>query len=176
MITCSVLAVQNIEEHKEIMTLELIYFLEMKCCQQCSGANLTDNAHAPEHAPVPQTTISQVSIFICHHVGNRVMNRDLHLHPSPSPASAESAAQQTIISLLQEIREEQKRQWAVLRDLQAQLRGQSGHGDEDVESLDMDLPLMTLEQLDRTESLLEDAALQKRMVVRTHCNLQRSLL
>lgn len=54
----------------------------------------------------------------------------------------------------------------MLRDLQAQLRGQTGHEEEDVESLDMDLPLRTLEQLDEMERHLEDIAVQKRMVVK----------
>lgn len=63
-----------------------------------------------------------------------------------------------------EIKEEQQRQWAVLRDLQAHLRGQTGHEEEDVESVDMDLPLRTLEQLDEMERHLEDPGVQKRMV------------
>lgn len=64
-----------------------------------------------------------------------------------------------------EIKEEQQRQWAVLRDLQARLQGQTGSEEEDVEALDMDLPLRTLEQLDEMERQLEDAGIQKRMVV-----------
>ncbi|XP_029926588.1 uncharacterized protein LOC115372665 isoform X2 [Myripristis murdjan] len=75
-----------------------------------------------------------------------------------------TAAQRKIITLLLEIKEEQQRQWAVLRELQAQLQGQSSHEeDEEVESLDMDLPLKTLEQLDEMEKLLEDPAVQRRM-------------
>ncbi|XP_026870585.1 uncharacterized protein si:dkey-187a12.4 isoform X1 [Electrophorus electricus] len=76
--------------------------------------------------------------------------------------SSESAAQRKIISLLLEIKEEQQRQWAVLKDLQARVQGQMC--EEEVESLDMDLPLRTMEQLDETERHLEDAAAQKRMV------------
>ncbi|XP_026870586.1 uncharacterized protein si:dkey-187a12.4 isoform X2 [Electrophorus electricus] len=75
--------------------------------------------------------------------------------------SSESAAQRKIISLLLEIKEEQQRQWAVLKDLQARVQGQMC--EEEVESLDMDLPLRTMEQLDETERHLEDAAAQKRM-------------
>ncbi|XP_044070970.1 uncharacterized protein si:dkey-187a12.4 [Siniperca chuatsi] len=81
-----------------------------------------------------------------------------------SAPSTETAAQRKIIALLVEIKEEQQRQWAVLRDLQARLQGQTGHKDEDVEALDMDLPLRTLEQLDEMERQLVDAGIQKRMV------------
>ncbi|XP_076830625.1 uncharacterized protein LOC143476355 [Brachyhypopomus gauderio] len=76
--------------------------------------------------------------------------------------SSESAAQRKIISLLLEIKEEQQRQWAVLKDLQARVQGQMC--EEEVESLDIDLPLQTMEQLDETERHLEDATAQKRMV------------
>nr|XP_046258740.1 uncharacterized protein LOC124066426 [Scatophagus argus] len=81
-----------------------------------------------------------------------------------SAPSTETAAQRKIIALLVEIREEQQRQWAVLRDLQAQLQGHSGYEEEDVEDLDMDLPLRTLEQLDEMERQLEDTGIQRRMV------------
>ena len=63
-----------------------------------------------------------------------------------------------------EIKEEQQRQWAVLRDLQARLENQTGYEEEDVEALDMDLPLSTLEQLDEMESRLEEPVIQKRLV------------
>ncbi|KAI3363491.1 hypothetical protein L3Q82_011582 [Scortum barcoo] len=82
-----------------------------------------------------------------------------------SAPSTETAAQRKIIALLVEIREEQQRQWAVLSDLQARLQGQTECEDEDVEALDMELPLRTLEQLDEMERRLEDAGIQKRMVV-----------
>lgn len=52
----------------------------------------------------------------------------------------------------------------MLRDLQDRLQGQVGYGEEDVEALDMDLPLNTIEQLDEMERQLEDPGLQKRMV------------
>ncbi|KAM4614858.1 uncharacterized protein ACJ7VT_010093 [Polymixia lowei] len=81
-----------------------------------------------------------------------------------SGSCTDTAAQRKIISLLVEIKEEQQRQWAVLRELQAQLQGETSHEQEEVEFLDMDLPLKTLEQLDETEKLLEDPAAQKRMV------------
>uniref|UniRef100_UPI003AAB7839 uncharacterized protein n=1 Tax=Centroberyx gerrardi TaxID=166262 RepID=UPI003AAB7839 len=81
-----------------------------------------------------------------------------------SSTSTETVAQRKIIALLVEIKEEQQRQWAVLRELQAQLQGQTSHEEEEVESLDMDLPLKALEQLDETEKLLEDPAVQRRMV------------
>lgn len=79
--------------------------------------------------------------------------------------STESAAQRKIIALLVEIKEEQQRQWAALRDIQAQLQGQTCCEEEDVEALHMDLPLRTLEQLDEMERHLEDPGTQKRMVV-----------
>ncbi|XP_070697724.1 uncharacterized protein [Pempheris klunzingeri] len=82
----------------------------------------------------------------------------------PTAPSTETAVQRKIIALLVEIKEEQRRQWAVLRDLQARLQGQTGSEEEDVEALDMDLPLRTLEQLDEMERQLEDAGTQKRMV------------
>ncbi|KAM8738135.1 uncharacterized protein AB9X84_020696 [Acanthopagrus schlegelii] len=78
--------------------------------------------------------------------------------------SSESAAQRKIIALLVEIKEEQQRQWAALRDIQAQLQGQTCCEEEDVEALHMDLPLRTLEQLDEMEGHLEDPGTQKRMV------------
>lgn len=82
---------------------------------------------------------------------------------SPGAPSTETAAQR-IITLLMDIKEEQQRQWIVLRDLQARLQGQTVCDEENVEALDMDLPLMTLEQLDAMESHLEDKGIQKRMV------------
>ncbi|KAK5908060.1 hypothetical protein CgunFtcFv8_016151 [Champsocephalus gunnari] len=82
-----------------------------------------------------------------------------------APPSTETAAQGKIIALLVEIKEEQQRQWAVLKDLQARLPGQSiNEEEEDVEDLDMDLPLRTLEQLDEMERQLEETGSQKRMV------------
>lgn len=77
----------------------------------------------------------------------------------------ETPAQRKIITLLVEIKEEQQMQWAVLRDLQARLQGPPIHEEEDVEGLDMDLPLNTLEQLDQMEALLENSRMQKRMVL-----------
>lgn len=64
-----------------------------------------------------------------------------------------------------EIKEEQQRQCAVLRDLQARLQGQTSFEEDDVDALDMDLPLNTLEQLDEMEKQLEEPGIQKRMVV-----------
>ncbi|XP_076141209.1 uncharacterized protein LOC143123807 [Alosa pseudoharengus] len=81
----------------------------------------------------------------------------------PATSSSETAAQRKIITLLMEIKEEQQRQWAVLKELQAKVQGQVSE-EEEVESLDIDLPLRTMEQLDETERHLEDAAAQKRMV------------
>ncbi|KAK5853604.1 hypothetical protein PBY51_014744 [Eleginops maclovinus] len=81
-----------------------------------------------------------------------------------SAPSTETAAQRKIIALLVEIKEEQQRQWAVLKDLQARLQGQTSYEEEDVEDLDMDLPLRTLEQLDEMERQLEETGTQKRMV------------
>lgn len=67
--------------------------------------------------------------------------------------------------MLVEIKEEQQRQWAVLRELQARVQGQSfPEVEEEVEALDIDIPLRTMEQLDDTERHLEDAGAQKRMV------------
>uniref|UniRef100_UPI0037E922CD uncharacterized protein n=1 Tax=Semicossyphus pulcher TaxID=241346 RepID=UPI0037E922CD len=86
------------------------------------------------------------------------------VHKFISAPSTETAAQQKIITLLVEIKEEQQRQWAVLRDLQARLQGHTDFEEEDVEALDMDLPLRTLEQLDEMERQLEDAGIQRRMV------------
>lgn len=80
----------------------------------------------------------------------------------------ETAAQRKIISLLVEIKEEQQRQWAVLRELQARVQGQSCQEEEEVEALDIDLPLRTMEQLDETERHLEDAGAQRRMVGRQY--------
>lgn len=74
----------------------------------------------------------------------------------------ETAAQKKIISLLLEIKEEQQRQWTVLKDLQAMIQGHMC--EEDVETLDIDLPLQTMEQLDETERYLENDEAQKRMV------------
>ncbi|KAF7670404.1 hypothetical protein LDENG_00166920 [Lucifuga dentata] len=80
------------------------------------------------------------------------------------PLSAENATQRKIIALLVEIKEEQQRQWVVLRDLQARILGQTTYEEEEVEALNMDLPLRTLDQLDDMEKQLEDPAVQKRMV------------
>ncbi|XP_042358630.1 uncharacterized protein si:dkey-187a12.4 isoform X2 [Plectropomus leopardus] len=81
-----------------------------------------------------------------------------------SSTSTETAAQRKIIALLVEIKEEQQRQWVVLRDLQAQLQSQTSYEEEDVDALDLDLPLMTLEQLEEMERQLDDEGVQKRMV------------
>ncbi|KAL2082891.1 hypothetical protein ACEWY4_020664 [Coilia grayii] len=81
----------------------------------------------------------------------------------PVVSSSETAAQRKIITLLVEIKEEQQRQWAVLKELQAKVQGQVCEEEEE-ESLDIDLPLRTMEQLDEAETHLEDAAAQKRMV------------
>lgn len=89
-----------------------------------------------------------------------------HIQLLSTTSSLETAAQRKIISLLVEIKEEQQRQWAVLSDLQARLQGQTDYEEEDVEALDMELPLRTLEQLDEMERQLEDAGIQKRMVVK----------
>ncbi|XP_055027035.2 uncharacterized protein [Misgurnus anguillicaudatus] len=75
---------------------------------------------------------------------------------------AETAAHRQIISLLIEIKEEQQRQWAVLKDLQARVNGQVC--EEEDEPLEIDLPMMTMEQLDETERHLEHTEAQKRMV------------
>ncbi|XP_051280388.1 uncharacterized protein si:dkey-187a12.4 [Dicentrarchus labrax] len=83
---------------------------------------------------------------------------------SSAAPSTDTAAQRKIIALLVEIKEEQQRQWAVLRDLQARLQAQAGYEEDDVEALDMDLPLRTLEQLDEMERHLEETGVQKRMV------------
>ncbi len=89
-----------------------------------------------------------------------------HIQLLSATSSLETAAQRKIIALLVEIKEEQQRQWAVLSDLQARLQGQTDYEEEDVEALDMELPLRTLEQLDEMERQLEDAGIQKRMVVK----------
>ncbi|XP_065152764.1 uncharacterized protein [Paramisgurnus dabryanus] len=75
---------------------------------------------------------------------------------------SEMAAHRQIISLLIEIKEEQQRQWAVLKDLQARVNGQVC--EEEDEPLEIDLPMMTMEQLDETERHLEHTEAQKRMV------------
>ncbi|XP_051508271.1 uncharacterized protein LOC127414349 [Myxocyprinus asiaticus] len=74
---------------------------------------------------------------------------------------SEAEAHRKIISLLIEIKEEQQRQWAVLKDLQARVYGQVCEEEEEV--LDIDLPLHTMEQLDEMEQHLEDAEAQRRM-------------
>lgn len=88
-------------------------------------------------------------------VAGKLMNED-------ASTSSESAAQRKIISLLIEIKEEQQRQWEVLKDLQARIHGQVC--EEEDEPLDIDLPLRTMEQLDVTEQHLEDTEAQRRMV------------
>ncbi|XP_016381573.1 uncharacterized protein LOC107718844 [Sinocyclocheilus rhinocerous] len=77
-------------------------------------------------------------------------------------STSETAAHKQILSLLIEIKEEQQRQWEVLKDLQARIHGQVC--EEEDEPLDVDLPLRTMEQLDETEQHLEDTEAQKRMV------------
>lgn len=66
--------------------------------------------------------------------------------------------------MLVEIKEEQQRQWVVLRELQARVQGQACMEEEEVEALEVDLPLKTMEQLDETETNLEDPGAQRRMV------------
>ncbi|KAJ8014126.1 hypothetical protein DPEC_G00037020 [Dallia pectoralis] len=86
------------------------------------------------------------------------------LMPTTS-SPAETAAQRKIISLLMEIKEEQQRQWAVLRELQARVQSQSfPEVEQEVEALDIDIPLRTMEQLNNTERHLEDSEAQRRMV------------
>ncbi|KAG7214388.1 hypothetical protein INR49_023099 [Caranx melampygus] len=75
-----------------------------------------------------------------------------------------ATAQRKIIALLVEIKDEQQRQWALLRDLQARLQGQTSYEEDDVEAVDMDLPLKTLEQLDEMERQLEEPGTQKKLV------------
>ncbi|XP_016127825.1 uncharacterized protein [Sinocyclocheilus grahami] len=91
-------------------------------------------------------------------VARKLMREDA----SSSSSSSEAAAHRQIISLLIEIKEEQQRQWEVLKDLQARIHGQVC--EEEDKPLDIDLPLRTMEQLDETEQHLEDAEAQKRMV------------
>ncbi|XP_046885230.1 uncharacterized protein si:dkey-187a12.4 [Hypomesus transpacificus] len=79
-------------------------------------------------------------------------------------STAETVAQRKIIALLVEIKEEQQRQWVVLRELQARVQGQACMEEEEVEALEVDLPLKTMEQLDETETNLEDPGAQRRMV------------
>lgn len=50
----------------------------------------------------------------------------------------------------------------MLKDLQARIQGHVS--EEDVETLEIDLPLFTLEQLDEAEIHLADAEAQRRMV------------
>lgn len=50
----------------------------------------------------------------------------------------------------------------MLKDLQAMIQGHMC--EEDVETLDIELPLQTMEQLDETETYLENDGAQKRMV------------
>ncbi|XP_072533082.1 uncharacterized protein [Salminus brasiliensis] len=95
-------------------------------------------------------------------VGEKLMPNTSSSSPSSSSPSSETAAQRKIISLLLEIKEEQQRQWAVLKDLQARVQGQVW--EEEVEALDIDLPVRTMGQLDDTEKHLEDPGAQKRMV------------
>ncbi|KAL0964431.1 hypothetical protein UPYG_G00323750 [Umbra pygmaea] len=102
--------------------------------------------------------VESLSTFSTSGVGEKL------LMPATSP-SAETAAQRKIISLLMEIKEEQQRQWVVLKELQARVQGQSFPDvEEEVEALDIDIPLRTMEQLDDTERHLEDAGAQRRMV------------
>lgn len=77
-------------------------------------------------------------------------------------STTETSAYKQIISLLIDIKEEQQRQWAVLKDLQARVHGQVC--EEEEEELNIDLPLLTMEQLDKTERHLEDTEAQRRMV------------
>ncbi|XP_023696002.1 uncharacterized protein [Paramormyrops kingsleyae] len=77
-------------------------------------------------------------------------------------ASSETAAQRKIISLLIEIKEEQKKQWVILKELQARMQGPVC--DDDDETLEVDLPLRSMEQLDETERYLEDAVAQRKLV------------
>lgn len=100
---------------------------------------------------------------------NTPSSSSLSSSSSSSPAaalsaalSAETAGQRKIISLLLEIKEEQQRQWAVLKDLQARVQGQVW--EEEVEALDIDLPVRTMEQLDDMEKHLEDTGAQQKMV------------
>lgn len=94
------------------------------------------------------------------------------VEPPPPPLSCSSGAaaassetaQRKIIALLMEIKEEQLRQRAVLRNIQARLQGQTPNNEENVEALDIDLPVRTLEQLDAMETQLEDPGTEKRMV------------
>ncbi|XP_023151095.2 uncharacterized protein si:dkey-187a12.4 [Amphiprion ocellaris] len=83
---------------------------------------------------------------------------------SGAVASSSETAQRKIIALLVEIKEEQLRQRAVLRNIQARLQGQTPNNEDNVEALDIDLPVRTLEQLDAIETQLEDPGTQKRMV------------
>lgn len=85
-------------------------------------------------------------------------------------SSPEISTLRKIISLLVEIKEEQQKQWVVLRNIQARLQGQTADDEEEVEALDMELPLMTLKELDEMETQLEDPAVQKRMVIKRCCS------
>ncbi|XP_026164385.1 uncharacterized protein LOC113131414 isoform X2 [Mastacembelus armatus] len=95
---------------------------------------------------------------LCTACSSRAADRFTSISPT------EMSAQRKIIAFLVEIKEEQQRQWVVLRDLQVRLQGHSSYKEEDVEALDMDLPLKMLEQLDELERCLEDPGIQKRMV------------
>lgn len=73
-------------------------------------------------------------------------------------SSPEISTLRKIISLLVEIKEEQQKQWVVLRDIQARLQGQTADDEGEVEALDMELPLRTLKELDEMETQPEDPA------------------
>lgn len=61
-----------------------------------------------------------------------------------------------------EIKEEQQKQWVILKELQARMQGPVC--DDDDETLEVDLPLRSMEQLDETERYLEDAVAQRKLV------------
>ncbi|XP_035255501.1 uncharacterized protein si:dkey-187a12.4 [Anguilla anguilla] len=107
----------------------------------------------PRRADVTFEVESQSDIHHSGGVGEKLI---------PAAASSETAAQRRIISLLLEIKEEQQKQWAVLKELQDRMQGPVC--EEEFEALDIDLPLRTMEQLDETERHLEDAGAQKKMV------------
>ncbi|KAJ8389867.1 hypothetical protein AAFF_G00113360 [Aldrovandia affinis] len=77
----------------------------------------------------------------------------------PNP-SQDMATQREILSLLHEIKEEQQRQWTVLRALQTSMQMHQ------VEPIEIELPIRSMEHLDEVERRLGEPREQTRMISR----------
>ncbi|XP_061084767.1 uncharacterized protein si:dkey-187a12.4 [Conger conger] len=146
------MALETLQHRLSAVSEEINHLAEEAATRRAEDVQIRAE-DVPRRADVTFEVESQSDMHHSGGVGEKLM---------PAAASSETASQRKIISLLLEIKEEQQKQWAVLKELQTRMQGPVC--EEEFEALDIDLPLRSMEQLDETERHLEDAGAQKKMV------------